>query len=244
MISTRKYTFLVIIQVLLVVGVLGGGGYFAYNKFINKDNKEEIKEEEVVVPDIQELDEDIIVVDINENIVHEGFEVSIRTPRLSNEKGSSINEKIKSDIEEYYKEKDHSIDYEYYLNGDIVSLVINIKDKDNVETFFVYNFDMNEYKLLDNHELLSVKEIKEEDVHGILINIYDSHLKENLEEGKEDIDRTTISYKKTTDKDNCNIDLPMYLDQDNHLNVIFNEYKDEVITKYIYNLNAKKVVER
>jgi len=244
MISTRKYTFLVIIQVLLVVGVLGGGGYFAYNKFINKEKKEEIKEEEVVVPDIQELNEDIIVVDINENIVHEGYEVSIRTPRLSNEKGSTINEKIKNDIEEYYQEKDHSIDYEYYLNGDIVSLVINIKDKDNNETFFTYNFDINNYELLDNRNLLKIKDIKEEDVHGLLINIYDSHLKDSLEEGKTDIDRTTISYKKTIDKDNCSIDLPMYLDQDNHLNVIFDEYKDEIITKYIYNLNAKKVVER
>ena len=244
MISTRKYTFLVIIQVLLVVGVLGGGGYFAYNKFINKEKKEEIKEEEVVVPDIQELNEDIIVVDINENIVHEGYEASIRTPRLSNEKGSTINEKIKNDIEEYYQEKDHSIDYEYYLNGDIVSLVINIKDKDNNETFFTYNFDSSNYELLDNRNLLKIKDIKEEDVHGLLINIYDSHLKDSLEEGKTDIDRTTISYKKTIDKDNCSIDLPMYLDQDNHLNVIFDEYKDEIITKYIYNLNAKKVVER
>ena len=38
--------------------------------------------------------------------------------------------------------------------------------------------------------------------------------------------------------------LCFYLYHDNHLNVVVNEYKDDVIVKQIYNLNAKKVVER
>ena len=95
--------------------------------------------------------------------------------------------------------------------------------------------------------------IKEEDFHGLLVNIYENHLKDSLtkeetsEEKKEEtikIDVTTDDYKKTTDKENCTTSLPMYLDHDNHLNVIVNEYKDGIVNKQIYNLNAKKVVER
>ena len=246
MISTRKYNFIVIIQVLLLIGILGGGGYFAYKKIATKEeiNTGDIIEEEVVVPDIEEINDEIVAVDINENVVHDDFDVSIRIPKVTDNNGTSINEKIKSDIEEFYKNKDHSIDFIYYVNNDIVSIVIDIKDRYDNETYLTYNFNLNDYKLLDNKELLKVKEIKEEDLHGILINIYESHLKDNLEENKKDIDRTTISYKKTVDKDNCTIDLPMYFDDDNHLNVVFTEYQDEVMVKYIYNLNAKKVVER
>jgi len=246
MISARKYKIITIVQILLVIGVLGGGAYFAYNKLNTKEevNTGDIIEEDVVVPDIQELDEDIIVADVNENVVHDGFDVTIRIPKITNELGNSINEKIKSDLEEYYENKDHSIDFNYYINNEIISLVIDIKDQNEEVNYLTYNFNMNDYILLDNHELLKIKEIKEEDVHGLLINIYEAHLKDNLKEDKKDIDRTSISYKKTIDKDNCTLDGAMFLDQDNHLNYVFTEYQDDVMVKYLYNLNAKKVVER
>ena len=257
MISTKKYNFIFIIQLLLIIGVLGGGGYLVYTNTINKDTKEDIKEEEVIVPDIVELDEEIITVDTNENIVYDGYDVSIRIPKVTDDEGTEINNKIKEDIKEYYENKDTSIDYSYYINNNIISIIIRTENKDKEEHFFTYNFNNEDFNLLDNSKLLELKEIKQEDFHGILVNIYESHLKDELsnnednsEEKKEDkkeeikIDVTTNDYKKTTDKENCSINLPMYLDQDNHLNVIFNEYKDGIINKQIYNLNAKKVIER
>ena len=36
MISTRKYNLIVIIQLLLVIGVLGGGGYLVYKNVNDK----------------------------------------------------------------------------------------------------------------------------------------------------------------------------------------------------------------
>ena len=266
MISTKKYNFIFIIQLLLIIGVLGGGGYLVYTNTINKDTKQDIKEEEVIVPDIVELDEEIITVDTNENIVYDGYDVSIRIPKVNNEQGNEINNKIKEDIEEYHKDKDTSIDFDYYVNNDIVSLVIKTINQDNEENYLTYNFNKNDFQLLDNHDLLELKGIKEEDFHGILVNIYEAYLKNGLEEKEEQedkeeeekkeetkkeekkeekkIDVTTDDYKKTTDKENCSTSLPMYLDQDNHLNVVFNEYKEDRIIKQIYNLNAKKVVER
>ena len=227
MISTRKYNFIFIIQLLLVFGVLGGGGYLVYKNVTDKDNKEEIKEEEVIVPDIQELDEDIVAIDINENIVYDGYDVSIRIPKVTSEQGTDINNKIKEDLKEFYDNKDTSIEYDYYINNDIVSIVIRTENKDKEINFLTYNFDLNDYSLLDNHKLLELKSIKEDSFHGILVNIYEDYLKNNIEEKEENkeetkkIDVTTDDYKKTTDKENCNINLPMYLDQDNHLNVIF-----------------------
>ena len=243
MISARKYNIIFIIQLILVVGVLGGGGYLVYQNVQEKNNKQEEIQEEVTVPDLKELDQEIVEVDINENIVYDGYDVTIRIPKVNDDNGTSINEQIKSDLEKYYENKDHSIDFVYYENNDIVSILITVTDTiDNIE-YITYNFNKNDFNLLTNKDLLALKDIKEEDFHGLLINIYDSHLKDRLEEGKE-IDRTTISYKKTVDKDNCGIDRPMYLDHDNHLNVIFEETDGEITTKYTYNLNAKKVVEK
>jgi hypothetical protein len=244
MISTKKYKLILIIQFILIVGVLGGGGYLVYQNINDKDNKEEIKEEEVVVPDIKEVDTELVDIDINENIVYEGYDVTIRIPKVTDERGTDINNKIKEDLKEYYENKDTSIEYNYYTNNDIVSIVIRTENKDKEENYYTYNFNTNDYTLLDNHKLLELKDIKEDSFHGLLVNIYEAYLKDHLEEGKTSIDVTSNDYKKTTDKDNCIIDLPMYFDHDNHLNVVVNEYKDDVIVKQIYNLNAKKVVER
>ena len=244
MISTKKYKLILIIQFILIVGVLGGGGYLVYQNINDKDNKEEIKEEEVVVPDIKEVDTELVDIDINENIVYEGYDVTIRIPKVTDERGTDINNKIKEDVKDYYENKDTSIEYNYYTNNDIVSIVIRTENKDKEENYYTYNFNTEDYILLDNSKLLELKNIKEEDFHGLLVNIYEAYLKDHLEEGKTSIDVTSNDYKKTTDKDNCTIDLPMYFDHDNHLNVVVNEYKDDVIVKQIYNLNAKKVVER
>ena len=257
MISTKKYKLILIIQFILIVGVLGGGGYLVYQNVNDKNNKEEIKEEEVIVPDIKEVDLEIVDIDINENVVYDGYDVSIRIPKVTDEKGIEINNKIKEDIKEYYENKDTSIEYDYYDNNGIVSIVIRTGNKDKEENYFTYNFNEEDYTLLSNSELLELKGIKEEDFHGLLVNIYENHLKDSLtkeetseekkEEKKEEtikIDVTTDDYKKTTDKENCTTSLPMYLDHDNHLNVIVNEYKDGIVNKQIYNLNAKKVVER
>lgn len=244
MISTKKYKLILIIQFILIVGVLGGGGYLVYQNINDKNNKEEIKEEEVEVPDIKEVDIELVDIDINENIVYEGYDVSIRIPKVTDERGTDINNKIKGDIEEYYENKDTSIEYNYYTNNDIISIIIRTENKDKEENYFTYNFSTDDFVLLDNSKLLELKNIKEEDFHGLLVNIYESYLKDHLEEGKTSIDVTSEDYKKTTDKDNCTINLPMYFDHDNHLNVVMNEYKEDIVIKQIYNLNAKKVVER
>ncbi len=130
MISTKKYNFIFIIQLLLIIGVLGGGGYLVYTNTIKKDTKEDIKEEEVIVPDIVELDEEIITVDTNENIVYDGYDVSIRIPKVTDDEGIEINNKIKEDIKEYYENKDTSIDYSYYINNNIISIIIRTENKD------------------------------------------------------------------------------------------------------------------
>ena len=58
MISTKKYKLILIIQFILIIGVLGGGGYLVYQNVNDKNNKEDVKEEEVVVPDIKEIDQE------------------------------------------------------------------------------------------------------------------------------------------------------------------------------------------
>ena len=266
MISARKYNFIFIIQIVLVLGVLLGGGYLVYQNVNEKNNKEEnVIEEDVVVPDIKEIDQELVDIDINENIVYDGYDVTIRIPKVVDPNGEEINNKIKSDIAKYYQDKNTSIDYNYYINNDIVSIIINTIDQYEEENFLVYNFNKNDFNLLDNSQLLELKEIKEEDFHGLLINIYESHLKDilkednsetNIEDNKEeekkeekkeetkDIDRTTDYYKKTIDKENCGIDRPMFLNHENHLIVVFDEYNIDSQTKYYYNLNTKKVVER
>ena len=84
---------------------------------------------------------EIVDIDINENIVYEGYDVSIRIPKVTDPKGEEINNKIKEDLKEYYENKDTSIEYNYYTNNDIISIIIRTENKDKEENYFTYNFN-------------------------------------------------------------------------------------------------------
>ena len=127
-----------------------------------------------------------------------------------------------------------------------MSLVITIS-KDNEVNYLVYNFDLIKHELIDNHELLKIKDIKESDYQGLLIKTYDSYLEELINKDNEGekikVDQTNPEYLKTIDKENMHLDLYMFLNQDNHVNVIVTEYRNNLVNKVILNINTLKNVE-
>jgi len=247
MISARKYNIIVTLVILLVLSIISVGGYYGYYYFIDKkDDKEE-----VITGDIKEIKEEnnelVIETSINENIIHDDVDVTIKIPKVVNPTINSLNDRIMNDLRDYYNdEKKYDIDYTYFVNNDIVSLIITI-NKDNEFNYVVYNFDLIKHELIDNHEILKIKDIKESDYQGLLIKTYDNYLDELINKDNEGekikVDQTNPEYLKTIDKENMNIDLLMFLNQDNHVNVIINSYRNNIINKVILNISTLKSVE-
>ena len=248
MISARKYNIIVSLVVLLIIGALGVGGYFIYHKFIDTSEKKEevlpdIKEEEIE----EENNELIIESIVNENIIHDDYDVTIKIPTIKNPEIEGLNDKINEDLKIYYdEEKKYNIDYTSFVNNNFVSIVIKVSDNNGLIDYLTYNFDINTKNIVDNRDLFEYKDIKESDYHGLLVKIYEAYLEELINkdsETKKEINRSDKEYLKTIDRENCRIDIPMFLNHDNHLNVIFREYRDNNIYILVFNLNTLKIVE-
>ena len=248
MISARKYNIIVSLVVLLIIGALGVGGYFIYHKFIDTSEKKEevlpdIKEEEIE----EENNELIIESIVNENIIHDDYDVTIKKPTIKNPEIEGLNDKINEDLKIYYdEEKKYNIDYTSFVNNNFVSIVIKVSDNNGLIDYLTYNFDINTKNIVDNRDLFEYKDIKESDYHGLLVKIYEAYLEEVINkdsETKKEINRSDKEYLKTIDRENCRIDIPMFLNHDNHLNVIFREYRDNNIYILVFNLNTLKIVE-
>lgn len=248
MISARKYNIIVSLVVLLIIGALGVGGYFIYHKFIDTSEKKEevlpdIKEEEIE----EENNELIIESIVNENIIHDDYDVTIKIPTIKNPEIEGLNDKINEDLKIYYdEEKKYNIDYTSFVNNNFVSIVIKVSDNNGLIDYLTYNFDINTKNIVDNRDLFEYKDIKESDYHGLLVKIYEAYLEEVINkdsETKKEINRSDKEYLKTIDRENCRIDIPMFLNHDNHLNVIFREYRDNNIYILVFNLNTLKIVE-
>ncbi len=249
MISARKYNIIVTLVVLLILGSLGFGGYYIYHNYFENKEEKKVEPQKEEKENEQEEKEDELVIEssVNENILHDDYDVTIKIPTIKNPEIEGLNDKINDDLTSYYDdEKKFNIDYTYFENNNIISVVIKVIDNNGIVNYLTYNFDVKERKILDNHYLLEYKEIKESDYHGLLVKIYEAYLEELINkdsEQKKDINRTDSFYLKTIDKDNCRIDLPMFLNQDNHINVIFTEYRDNNTYLLVFNINTLKIVE-
>ena len=243
MISARKYNIIVTFVILLVLSLITVGGYYGYHYFT--DEKEE---KEVVTPDIPEENNELIIeTSINESIIHDDFDVTIKIPKVSNPIIDNLNDKIMDDLSDYYNdEKKYNIDYTYFVNGDIVSIVITINSNDELY-YLTYNFDTVKHVIIDNNEILKYKDIKDSDYQGLLVKAYDNYLEELINKDntgeKKKVDQKDPNYLKTIDKENFNLDRYMFLNQDNHINVIVLEYRDNKVNKIILNINTLKKVE-
>jgi len=137
----------------------------------------------------------------------------------------------------------YSVQYDSFVNGNILSLVISCEFPDDCIDYQVYNVDVSTGKCISNTQLLQYKNITEADFLKILLKLYNDEFImqngtkdtdiENMktapagfteEEIKDFSEEYTDQYNMTIDKSNFGIDTPMFLDSDDNLNIIAKIY--------------------
>ena len=115
-----------------------------------------------------------------------------------------------------------AIDYKYYINFNILSLVIRWQSHAaGAESFSVYNININTGETVSNKEIIAKKKLTE--------NQYLKELKENYKKACETYNKASLQpnnqyyesvLEYTLADENCNINVPMFLDEDGNINVI------------------------
>lgn len=181
-----------------------------------------------------------------------------------NEINKEINEKIISRAKEYVPilEKNDSVGlyevgYLYYINNNILSVVINLNFDADVVDYYVYNIDINTGKRISNEDILKIKNMTEKQFEEKLssaakikfINKYgskDTHM-DNLKysdafykesELKEQESIYVTQYNQTISRSNCKIDNnKIYLSNNQNLNVVTKIYSLAGANEYEHILN-------
>lgn len=230
-----RVVFVVVLVVSSIISFFAGRYFgnkngsifdYSYAKEINinkiNNNKEIVYSKEIYIPD--KLPEDLNT-----------DEVKSELPiiNLNYDSVKEVNKKIEN---EYKRLKDeniitddmvniNSLKYKYYVNGDILSLIIEYKNYNYTALYVTYNYktyniDKTNGKVLSNKEIINLKKITEEDVYDKIIENIEQEYK-NLEY---DNYKNMDFYKETINnikKDN-NIISPLFLDDNNNLNIYLN----------------------
>lgn len=181
-----------------------------------------------------------------------------------NEINKEINEKIISRAKEYVQilEKNDSVGlyevgYLYYINNNILSVVINLNFDADVVDYYVYNIDINTGKRISNEDILKIKNMTEKQFEEKLssaakikfINKYGSKdtYMDNLKysdafykesELKEQESIYVAQYNQTISRSNCKIDNnKIYLSNNQNLNVVTKIYSLAGANEYEHILN-------
>ena len=242
---------LIMLVIVLIIIILGMGGYIIYSKSIpeednNKTNiqtnsqtgnqngvEEEVKTEEKVYVYSKYEKKDA------KNIYDIPY-IDIETDEIK---------KVNDEIEKYYKpiitEMDEAnkinevhptrkINYEYYINGDILSLRIKqYSEFSGSVSSKSYNINIKTKKVLANSDLLKEINITEEDFKSKLKEaaknkfISVNKTKKEWQEGQNqdaDLDFYDEQLNQTISEDNINIDNLMFLNRNGKITVVLKIY--------------------
>lgn len=123
-----------------------------------------------------------------------------------------------------------AIDYKYYINSNILSLVVRWQSiAAGAESFNVYNIDVETGENISNEEIIAKNGLTQEQVVSKLKELYKEACYENNMANKDKNDEyysnalefynnEVLPY--TLSDENCNINVPMFLDENGKINVV------------------------
>lgn len=272
----------VFIIILLLVALFGMWYCYNYNRKLNNNNLADKStfnsvhlQNEVTVESENEGTKDVnkkykdkeIVFDLY-NKESSDYLYKIPYVNIDSEEVDTVNR----EIENYYKpliEKELNnekeglsitmgkIEYNSYLNENVLSLVISNIYPNNCIYYKVYNIDIYKGKEISNTELINQKNTKDTELLNKMKELYkqkfislygtkDSYIN-NLrnssagwseEELKQQSDLYEKQLNRTTSIDNYSIETSMFLDENENINVIANIYSLAGAESYYYVINT------
>ena len=149
-------------------------------------------------------------IDDSKDVVYTLTNKSYPIINISSPEIEDINEKVKREYKENEEYFNH--EYNYYLNNEILSLVISIEDTSGYTEYEVYNINVNTGKPVSNTNILKTKDIDEQTFLSNLTICYKEKFLELWEYAKDWNDDYMDAYNKTISTANYNTQVPMFLD--------------------------------
>ena len=138
---------------------------------------------------------------------NDNYEISIPYINIRSSVIKQVNDDISNFLEKFMEEEKAVINYEYDINGIILSLVVKVIDYDNDYApkpyFRSYNINLKKLELIENDSLLSFFDVNYENVHDIIASQLYTYYKNIVEEGyyqEEECDYSCfLSYREIND---------------------------------------------
>jgi len=244
--------FLLIILALLVA--LGVVYYLGFVKDDNANNviangeeteknnisvNEQVPETNNNVEENVEESKEVGKIDKNKELIYSAYnkyanEYSYSIPKININSQDVI--AINSEIEKLITEtktgiEDESfwyvnIGYKTYINGDILSLVIDKNTGYDYTDYVVYNVNMKTGKKYSNEELIILKGYSTNEFLNKLPELYKKqYMGEYITEEQLNSSIHSVPYNKTISKENYSINEPMFLDDNGNVNIVAKIYK-------------------
>lgn len=171
---------------------------------------------------------------------------------------SEIDKKITSKAKESIKEIENGtsiglfkIYYNYYINDNILSVLIGLEYDADISTYYTYNIDIKTGKRMSNEDILKIKNMTKKQFEEKLTNIYiNEFLKSNGSIEKwtstqsESKAMYEAQYNRTISKSNCNSDTQMiYLDANGKINAVAKIYSLAGAESYLKLINIENYKE-
>lgn len=141
--------------------------------------------------------------------------------KINNEIKTNIISKAKNGIE---VGEPWSASYNWYVNNNILSLVINMNYSGDVKAYYVYNVNMKTGAICTNSELLSLKGLSESDFLNKAKIAYSKTFKEKYNTISSNDKQYIELYNKTISSSNYSVNVPMFLNSNGELVVVGNIY--------------------
>ncbi len=225
---------IILILVLLVVGL---GGYVVYDKVLEKDDKEtkdEVKKDNKKDIKLNENKDYVYDAVYNTDSKYDDFEMPYIN--INSQDATNVNNELKKLYNSYIDDYDKcliessncqmELDYEGYDNNkNVISVVIEYSNN-NDTTYLIYNFDKKTGNLVSNEDLLKNVNLTMSEVKTKVINdikTYDTIDKEAFENIKytQDNINAGLKYFEQTSEDK----MLLFLENDK-LNIITKIYTD------------------
>lgn len=223
---------LVAIIVILTIMVFSLGTYVAYDKFIKPNSVKEVKKDEGKSNSKSSSDSSKIEVYDSEDYKY----LHVPYIDLKSDEGKRLNKEIKDFVSDYEDTKEFTdncqVTYQTFENENIISIIIK-KDTPSSSTNYYksINIDTKTGKEVDNKYLLDMKNIDENYIPGMLLEVYDNQAEENgnledLRRMPSQGDEFTSVYDATKNniENNKLDDYVMYLNKKDELIVVVEVY--------------------
>ena len=241
----------VILIILLVLIVLGIAGYFVYEKFFTK---EEPKQEDKTPAKTEDKDvglkddsREVVYASIDEK--HDGVVRRIPYVNINSKYADEINEELENLTKNGYLEGQvvsdylqYKVDYQYYVEGDIVSIKFTWETEAGLSVNKIYNINKKTGEKVSEDEMLSQLGITKEDFNNKLVESYKvARPLESIENNQDAVIKEC--YQKDLDAFTAGTIKGMYLNN-NELYVLFDLHypAGSGLGEAILNVTASKVI--